>query len=396
LSKRGISTTVIAIVAIVILVIAAVGVYYLFFQPPTTPSGTIKIGLIGPLTGEEAWIGYDGLDGAMLAVEEINAAGGVNGRELEIVYYDDGGSPEQAVSMARKLIDEDHVVAGILDHGSDLAMAASGVFEEAKVPALVPWAGHPDIVKGNYTFRVGLSATAPGNAMSYYAYSTLGKRKLAVVCTVDAYEESYAGAMKAGFVKLGGEVVYDKLVEWGEKEYTSMLTELKATGADVILGPHDFSMSIPFTNQARGLGITAPIFYGSSSSVQEYIDGVGQAGESGGGIYVLFYMQLDDPVTAAYTARYQARYGKAAGPTASYTSYDCVKIIAQVVGQVGDDHAALTTGIKGLTNFVGVGGTITKFDRGEDVKPVPIYTIQSGAFTLAKLVTEPQYISPFV
>jgi len=405
LSKRGISKAAMAIVAIIIIVVVAVGVYYATLPPPApptptptptpTPAGPIKIGLIGPLTGVEAWIGYDGLNGAMLAVEEINAAGGINGRMIEFVYYDDGGSPEGAVSMARKLIYDDKVVAGILNHGSELAIPASKVFDEAKVPALVPWAGHADIVKGGYCFRVGLTARAPGKAMAYYAYEVLGARKFACIVTVDPYEESYAGAMKETFTKLGGEVVYDKLVEFGEKEYTAMLTEVKALEPDVLMGPHDFSMSIPFTSQARGLGIMCPIMFGSSSCVPEYLDGVKEVGEVGGGVYVLSYMIFEDPLTKAYGETYEKRYGKPAGPTASYTTYDSVKILAKIIGEVGDDPAKIWEGVKALKNYKGVGGTIVEYDKGECLKSIPIYVIKGGKFALAEEVTEPEYISPF-
>ncbi len=395
MNRRGISRIAIAVIAVIIIAVAAFGgIYYASIQPATT-SGPIKIGMVATLTGTEAWIGFDGLNGAELAVEQINQAGGINGRTIQLIYYDDGGTPEGAVTLSRKLIQDDHVVAGILNHGSDLAIAAAGIFNELKEPALVPWAGHPDIVKGGYIFRVGLSATAPGKAMAYYAYSVLGARKFASIVTVDPYEEAYANAMKAEFTTLGGTVVYDKLVEWGEAEYTSMLTAVKATGADVIMGPHDFSMSIPFVSQARGLGITAPMMFGSSSNTPEFLAGVKDVATTGGGLYVLSYLVFDDPSTAAYATTYEARYGKAPGPTSSYTTYDCIKILAKVIGDVGTDPAKITDGIKALTNYTGVGGTINSYTQGEAIKPIPIYTIQNDTFHLAMLITDPQYTSPF-
>jgi len=421
LTKSAITKMQAAVVVVIILIVAIVGVYYATLPGPApsptptptpaptptpgptptpapTPTPTkepIKIGIEGSMTGVEAWIGFDGYNGAMLAVEEINMVGGINGRPIQLINYDDGGSPEGAVTVSRKLIFEDGVVAGILNQGSELALASGKIFDGENIPALVPWAGHEDIVKGGWCFRVGLTARAPGKAMGYYAYTVLGAKKLACVVTVDPYEESYAEAMKEVFTKLGGQVVYDKLVEFGEKEYTAMLTEIKASGADVILGPHDFSMSIPFTSQARGLEVMTPIMFGSSSCVPEYLDGVKDVGELGGGVFVLSYMVFEDPLTSQYAEKYEARYGKAAGPTASYTSYDCIKMLAQIIEQAGDDPAKIREGIMALKDFKGVGGTIAKYEQGECLKPIPIYSIKENKFVLAQLVTELEYISPF-
>ena len=126
---------------------------------------TIKIGFNAPLTGFAAADGKSALTGAELAVEQINAAGGVNGMQLELVVYDDQASPKESVPVANKLIEQDKVAVGISGSYSGATRAAAGVYQSAGVPYISAYAVHPEITRtGDFVFRTSFVGDVQGRA----------------------------------------------------------------------------------------------------------------------------------------------------------------------------------------------------------------------------------------
>lgn len=384
---------VVIISAVVIIAAIAGGAYYVLTLPKSAL--TIKIGIISSLTGAEAWIGIAGLNGAKMAVDEINAAGGVKGTPVELISYDDAADAGQAVTLASRLITDDKVAGGILNDGSELALPASRTFTNGKVAALVPWAGDPDIVKGGYVFRLEQSAVATAKGMAYYVNQTVGPKKIAAVVPADPYEESLWTAFNDTYVKLGGQVIYTKSVEFGEKEYTSIVTEIKALNPDVVYGPNDITMEIALTVQARGVGIMAPLVFAGQCYDPNYLNGTKGAAELGGGIITQSYVNPTDSLVLDFDSKYEARYGEPPVNFASYQTYDGVKIIAQAAANVGNDQSKVAAYISNLKDFTGPSGTISQFVQGECLKSLPIIIIKNNAFVVAAIITDPTYTSPF-
>jgi branched-chain amino acid transport system substrate-binding protein len=140
---------------------------------------TIKIGFNAPLTGFAASDGKSASEGAKLAVEQINSAGGINGKMLELVIYDDQAKPAQAIPIANKLIGQDKVVMGVSGSYSGPTRSAAGVFQEAKIPYISAYAIHPDITRaGNYVFRTSFLGDVQGRGGAKLIGDILGKRML--------------------------------------------------------------------------------------------------------------------------------------------------------------------------------------------------------------------------
>jgi branched-chain amino acid transport system substrate-binding protein len=157
-------------------------VFALFISSFSLAADTIKLGINVPLTGFAATDGKSSLNGAKLATEQINNAGGVLGKKIELVVYDDQASPKQSVPIATKLIEKDQVAVGISLSYSGATRAAAGVYQNAEVPYIAAYAVHPDITKaGPYVFRASFMGEVQGRAGAKLAGDIMGKKKACLI-----------------------------------------------------------------------------------------------------------------------------------------------------------------------------------------------------------------------
>ena len=158
---------------------------------------TIKIGFHAPLTGFAASDGKSSTEGGKLAVNQINAGGGVLGRQLELVIYDDQAKPAQSIPIANKLIGQDKVVVGISGSYSGATRSAAGVFQESKIPYISAYAIHPDITRaGNYVFRTSFLGEIQGKAGAKLIGEMMGKKKVVVITLQNDFGKSLAAGFK--------------------------------------------------------------------------------------------------------------------------------------------------------------------------------------------------------
>ena len=165
---------------------------------PAMAADTIKIGFHAPLTGFAASDGKSATEGATLAVSQINAAGGVLGKPLELVVYDDEAKPAQAIPIANKLIGQDKVVAGISGSYSGATRSAAGIFQESKIPYISAYGIHPDITRaGEYVFRTSFLGHVQGKAGAKLLGEMMGKKKVVTITLQNDFGQSLA----AGFAE---------------------------------------------------------------------------------------------------------------------------------------------------------------------------------------------------
>src|SRR4051794_15188648 len=149
---------------------------------PASAQDAIKVGFHGPFTGFAAADGKSARQGAELAVQQANAAGGINGKKIELVTYDDEGKPENAIPIANKLIGQDKVVLTVSGSYSGPTRAAAAVFQRASMPYISAYAIHPDITRaGDFVFRTGMMGEVQGRAGAKLIADTLKKKKVAIV-----------------------------------------------------------------------------------------------------------------------------------------------------------------------------------------------------------------------
>lgn len=158
---------------------------------------TVKIGINAPLTGFAAADGKSALTGAQLAVEQANAAGGINGKQIELVVYDDQASPKESIPIAQKLIEKDGVPIGISGSYSGATRAAAGIYQEAGVPFISAFAVHPDITRtGSFVFRTSFVGEVQGRAGAKLVGESLGKKKVSIITLKNDFGKSLAAGFK--------------------------------------------------------------------------------------------------------------------------------------------------------------------------------------------------------
>ncbi|HPE64984.1 MAG TPA: ABC transporter substrate-binding protein [Synergistales bacterium] len=331
-----------------------------------TPSGDpIKIGYLATLTGDGATWGQHERDGALLAVKELNEAGGVLGRPLELVYYDVRGRQEDAIQAARRLIHEDKVVAIGGTNYSGLNIAIASVVNSGEVPQIGTASTNPAVTvdpKTNtvrpYTFRLCYTDPYQGKVMADYLVNKLGVKSTAVITDIGSdYSEGLKEFFLARIEELGCEMKGVWGFRGGDVDFRAQLTEMKATGAEAVALPILYKEMGLIMKQAAELD-WKPIFIGGdgfSPSMHEI------AGDAMEGSYWVYSMDLGNPQMLYLLSRYEKEYGDpAAEPGNVAYAYDLVTWVADAIRRAGTaDPKAIRDAMENTQNLRLVHFTLT-------------------------------------
>ena len=331
-----------------------------------TPSGDpIKIGYLATLTGDGATWGQHERDGALLAVKELNEAGGVLGRPLELVYYDVRGRQEDAIQAARRLIHEDKVVAIGGTNYSGLNIAIASVVNSGEVPQIGTASTNPAVTvdpKTNtvrpYTFRLCYTDPYQGKVMADYLVNKLGVKSTAVITDIGSdYSEGLKEFFLARIEELGCEMKGVWGFRGGDVDFRAQLTEMKATGAEAVALPILYKEMGLIMKQAAELD-WKPIFIGGdgfSPSMHEI------AGDAMEGSYWVYSMDLGNPQMLYLLSRYEKEYGApAAEPGNVAYAYDLVTWVADAIRRAGKaDPKAIRDAMENTQNLRLVHFTLT-------------------------------------
>src|SRR6185369_806392 len=257
-----------------IIALIAIASMALFGCPPkgseqsgTTASsggGEILVGEYGSLTGPQATFGQSTHNGIMMAVDEINAAGGVNGRKIKVLTEDDQSKQEEAANAVTKLISQQNVVAVLGEVASSASLAAAPICQANKVPMISPSSTNPDVTKkGDFIFRLCFIDDYQGHSLADYVAKTLGVKKAAILTDVKSdYSQGLGHYFEEEFVKDGGTIVAKASYANGDSDFKSQLTSVKAAGPEILFVPGYYTDIGQIAIQAKDLGINAPLVGG--------------------------------------------------------------------------------------------------------------------------------------
>lgn len=320
----------------------------------------IKIGFISPLTGDASSMGVPTKQAAELAVEEINKAGGVGGRQLQLIAEDGKCSPKDASSAAAKLIDIDKVVAivgGLCS--SETSAFAPGAMQK-KVIVFSHTSSAPSLSKtGKYFFRSYPSDAYQGKIAAEYAYNTLGARKVALVFHVTDWGTGLRDVFTARFKELGGEILLTEGAPQESRDYKTIVAKVKASGADLIYAPTYPDGATVLLKQLRDAGVATKILGGdgwSDTKLQANAKGIKD---------VYFVEPKAAAPTDAFKAALLAKTGGKEVSLGTQQAYDNVKLLAQVFGQVGTDPDKAADALR-ASKYDGTSGHI-EFDANGDL-----------------------------
>ena len=350
---------------------------------------TIKIGEYASLTGKEASFGQQSHKGLTLAIEELNAAGGVLGKKLELITEDNQTKPGESATAVKKLISRDKVVALIGEVASGRSLEAAPIAQAAKIPMIAPAATPPKVTQtGNYIFRVCVIDPFQGTVMAKFAQNDLKAKKVAVLSSVsNAYSVGLAKFFKETFTANGGIIVSEKNFSEGDKDFRAQLTAVKAAGADAVFVPSYYTEAALIARQARDLGLNVP-FFGGDGWVADQLLEIG--GEALNGCYYSthFSPENQDPVVQAFVKKFKARWGANENPDAfAALGYDAAYVLVDAIKRAGSTEGPkLRNALAATKNFSGVTG-VTNIDANRDAsKPAAIIAIKNGKLEFLKTV----------
>jgi branched-chain amino acid transport system substrate-binding protein len=349
---------------------------------------TIKIGEYACLTGKEASLGTSSHMGTLLAVEQINAAGGVLGRQIELITEDTRSKDGESSTAVRKLIARDHVVGILGEVASSRSLEAAPICQASKIPMISPGSTNERVTEiGDYIFRVCFVDTFQGRVMAKFALTRLKAKRVAIFSSsTSAYSVGLARYFRQAFIDGGGEVVAEPKYAEGDRDFNAQLTAIRAAGADAIFSPGYYNEGALIVKQARGLGITVPIFGGDSWEAQALMDIGGDAVE---GAYLCSHYSPEDPSPRVQTfiAAYRKRYGDVTPDSNASLGFDSALVMADAIRRAGTtEHRALRDAIAATKDFEAVTGRITINERRDASKNAVIIQVRNGRFQFVESV----------
>lgn len=295
----------------------------------------IVLGEFGSLTGVTATFGKSTQRGIEMALDEINKAGGIEGKQVRIIVEDDQSKPEEAATAVKKLVSQDKVLLVLGEVASSRSLAGAPICQEAKVPLITPASTNPKVTQvGDYIFRVCFIDPFQGEVMAKFARNTLKVGKAAILKDIkNDYSVGLAQFFTETFTNLGGAIISEESYSEGDIEFRAQLTAIKAKNPDVIFIPGYYTEVGLIARQARDLGITVPLIGGDGWDSPRLVEIGGKALENT--FYSNHYTPEDPrPEIQKFIAEYKTRYTETPDAMAPL-GYDAARIAFDAIKRSG-------------------------------------------------------------
>lgn len=349
---------------------------------------TIPVGEYASLTGKEAAFGQSSHKGTLLAIEEINKAGGVLGKQINLITEDTQSKQGESATGVRKLISRDNVVAILGEVASGRSLEGAGVCQPAGIPMISPSSTNPKVTQaGNYIFRVCFDDRFQGKLLAKFGLENLNARKVAVLSdAAAAYSVGLAEYFRENFIAGGGTIVVDQRYTGGDKDFRAQLTAIRAAAPDAIFVPGYYTDVGLIVSQARQLGITIPLFGGDGWEAPQLLEIGGDALE---GTYYSthFFYDSDDPAVQEFVTKFRERFNETPDAMAAL-GYDSARVLADAIRRAGStDPDKIRDAIAATKDFPGATGKTTIDENRNASKPAVIITVEDGQFKYLQTIT---------
>ncbi|WP_273321921.1 ABC transporter substrate-binding protein [Vallitalea guaymasensis] len=346
-------------------------------------SDKVKIAVVGPLTGDFAEYGTGFKNAVQLQVDEWNKKGGVLGKEVELVVYDDKNNGEEAATIAEKIVSDKSIKAVVGHFASGVCMAASPKYQEAGIVEISPSASHPDYTKeGEFIFRNNTVINVEAKQAVDLAVETIGKKKVGILAVKTDWGIKTAEITKSLVEEAGGEVVgYQEVVD-GTIDYSPNISKLNDAGAEVIIVAAMYNALAPFASQYKAINPDIEFVGFSNAYSQQLIDLAKESAENIHFPTIFFHGSTDETVSNFVTA-YKDKYGSMPSSLTAQ-AYDSAGMILTSIESAGKaDRKAIKEELAKI-NYPGVTGE-TKFDSiGDAMKVFTKVKVEDGKFVEVK------------
>src|SRR5687767_10398031 len=364
----------------ILLSLGLIATFLFSFACNNTASGDkVRIGVFMSLTGSTANFGISSVNGIKMAADEVNKAGGINGKQIELLVEDDRSDASEAATIVTKFVTQDQVHAILGEVASSRSIAAAPIAQNAKIPMLTPSSTNPEVTrKGDYIFRSCFIDPVQGAAIGQFAARTLNaKRGAIMIDRKNDYSTGLAKNIEETFTRMGGTMVASTSYQEGDQDFNAQLTSIKGSNPEVIFVPGYYNDVGLIAKQARDRGITVPLIGGDGwDSAQLYAIG-GSAIK--GSFFTNHYSPYDtDPKVVKFVNDYKALYNSVPDALAA-TAYDAAHIMFDAIKRANSlDGTAIRDALAATKAFPGVTGEVTFNENRDAVKPIVMIEIKDG------------------
>ena len=354
---------------------------------------SVKIGFNVPLTGFAAADGKSALNGAKLAVKQANQAGGINGKMIELVIYDDQASPKQAVPISNKLIEKDKVIAAISGSYSGATRAAAGVFQSAEIPYISAYAVHPEITKaGNYVFRTSFMGEVQGRAGAKLIGATLQRKRVVLITLKNDFGKSLAAGFKEAAGQFNLQIVNEYEYSIKDRQFGPIVAKVKADAPEAIYATGYFFTAGPLVSQLRAAGITVPVIGQEGYDSEQFIKIAGKASE---GTIITTSLDRDSnsSETRSFISEFEAMAGHKVDMVAA-SGHTAMKVLVAAMKKAGTTSPSAIRNAIAQTNLVASTGSISFNDLGEVQKNVQVQVVRDGDFHYHSEIRDQVLLAP--
>lgn len=348
----------------------------------------IVIGEFASLTGKEATFGTSSHEGTMLAVETLNAAGGVLGKKIELITEDNQSKAGETSNVVNKLISKDGAVAVLGEVASSRSLEAAPICQQNGIPMVSPASTNPKVTEtGDYIFRVCFIDPFQGTVMANFVSKTLKASKVAVFTDVKSdYSKGLAKFFKEGLVKNGGQIVAELDFNGGDKDFKAQLTAIKSAAPDAVFVPGYYTDVALIAIQAKQLGLNIPLCGGDGWESQTLLD-IGKEAVEGHYFSTHYASDAASPAVVSFVTEYKKRFNGKIPDAMAALGYDSAMILADAIKRAGStDSAAIRDALAGTSGFDAVTGKIAINAQRDAVKSAVILQVKDGKFKYLETV----------
>jgi branched-chain amino acid transport system substrate-binding protein len=343
-------------------------------------AGPIKIGEVGSMTGPQATFGTSSHSGILMAVTELNAAGGIKGRQVQIFALDDEGKPEEAATAATRLISSEHVTALLGEVASTISKFMAPKAQAAKVPMISPSSTNESVTQiGEYIFRACFIDSFQGYVMAKFAHDNLKLTRVAILKDVrNDYSVGLAKVFEQNFTKMGGKIVDNESFSAGDVDFKAQLTNIRGARPDGVYIPGYYTDVGLISRQARESGLTVPLLGGDGWDSEKLYE-IG--GDAIVGSFFSNHYSVDDPNPRVqeFVNKFKKTYAGQLPDSLAAQAYDAAGMLFDAMKRSKDlTGPSIRDALAATKSFAGVTGDISMDQNRNPVKPAVVLRVGKG------------------
>jgi branched-chain amino acid transport system substrate-binding protein len=345
-------------------------------------SGEIKVGEFASLTGKEATFGISSHEGTLMAVEELNAAGGILGKQVKLITEDTQSKPGEPATVVNKLIARDNVIAVLGEVASSRSLEAAPICQQNKVPMISPSSTNPKVTQsGDYIFRVCFIDPFQGTVMANFASQTLKAKKVAIFTDAKSdYSKGLAKFFKEKFLANGGTLTSELDYNGGDKDFKAQLTTIRSGSPDAVFVPGYYTDVALICIQSKQLGLNVPLL-GGDGWESEKLTEIGKEAVEGNYFSTHYHPEVGTEISKKFLENYKKRFNGKIPDALAANGYDSMMMLADGIKRAGGtDGAKLRDALAATKDLVLVTGTITINKQRDADKSAVILQIKDGGY----------------